>query len=85
MKTCRTRTSLSEMHPGQEARVVEIKTNDPSQLRKLIAMGLLPGTIVTLVRRAPVCVFRVGESEFACDESISRAVLVAGVEARPPE
>lgn len=72
------------MRPGEEARVVEIKADDPSQLKKLVAMGLLPGTVVTLVQRVPVCVFRVGESEFACDESISRTVLVEGTEAGPP-
>ncbi|HHY97781.1 MAG TPA: ferrous iron transport protein A [Firmicutes bacterium] len=70
------KATLCQMRPGEEAMVIEIRTNDEKHLRKLAAMGLLPGAMVTLIQRLPACVFRVGESEFACDDNIARMVAV---------
>lgn len=43
---------------------------------KLAAMGVLPGTAVTLVQRYPAYVFRVGYSEFAVDAELASRIRV---------
>lgn len=67
---------LCDLVDGEEAEIARIDFQDPRVLRKFAAMGLLPGTHVTLVRRWPVCVFRVGESEFAVDGTLAKGIYV---------
>lgn len=43
---------------------------------KLAAMGVLPGTAVTLVQRYPAYVFRIGYSEFAVDAELASRIQV---------
>lgn len=45
--------SLAALKPGQRARIVAIEGDGP-RVQRLYEMGLLEGTEVTLVRRAPL-------------------------------
>ena len=45
-------TSLNQLLPGQEGRLVCIQ-GERAFRRRLMEMGLLPGTVVRLVRRMP--------------------------------
>jgi len=47
------RTRLSELEPGAKAVIVELPEGLPS-LTRLREMGLLPGTQLEFVRRAPL-------------------------------
>lgn len=70
--------TLAEMQPGQCARVMGLK--DPAlekqQVRKYLAMGLIPGAEITLVQRFPAYVFEMGYSQFAIDRELASSVLV---------
>ena len=46
-------TSLNQLQPGQAGRLVCIQ-GERSFRRRLMEMGLLPGTVVRLVRRMPL-------------------------------
>ncbi|GAB7220652.1 FeoA family protein [Vibrio comitans] len=45
---------LAELKIGQEATISSLKQLDGSTRKKLMVMGILPNTPVTLVRKAPM-------------------------------
>ena len=68
--------SLCELPEGEVARIARVDFRNPREFRKFMAMGVLPGSEITLIRRRPVCVFRIGESEFAIDDELAQAIIV---------
>jgi ferrous iron transport protein A len=44
---------LSELSIGQTARITSLTGGDKAYRQRLIAMGLIPGTELTLIRMAP--------------------------------
>lgn len=44
---------FSDLKPGLKARIVSLKSGDKTYRQRLIAMGLIPGTIFTVSRMAP--------------------------------
>jgi DtxR family Mn-dependent transcriptional regulator len=49
---------------------------NPRRLQKLMAMGVLPGVSISLLRRFPSFVFEAGYSQFAVDEDIAADIYV---------
>ncbi|MFA6637040.1 MAG: metal-dependent transcriptional regulator [Candidatus Omnitrophota bacterium] len=68
--------SLSEMKKGQKGKIAYIQTNDKPMLRKIMAMGALPGSHVKLIERFPSYVFQIGESQFAVDKNAASQINV---------
>jgi Fe2+ transport system protein FeoA len=66
---------LSDLAPGQSGEVVTIATRQAARLDRLSALGVVPGSLVTLRQRAPAFVLRVGETELTVDESIAQEIL----------
>mgnify|MGYP001604042198 FL=1 len=67
---------LSDMKPNEKAAVAYLQTDDKEVLQKLVAMGILPGTEITLLRRYPAVVFQTGKTQFAIDERLASRVHV---------
>ena len=67
---------LSEMEAGQGGRIMYIHTHGESSIRKLMAMGVLPGFDVSLIQRYPSYVFRVGQTQIAVDAEIASEIFV---------
>jgi len=67
---------LSELRKGQGGKIAYIHTNDKAMLRKIMAMGALPGSPITLNQRFPSYVFQIGESQFAIDKSVAEQIQV---------
>lgn len=67
---------LCEMKPGQSGKIAYIHMNGVNHLGKILAMGVLPGVRITLIRRNPSVVFRAGYSQFAVDMDIAAAIYV---------
>lgn len=67
---------LSEMSVGEQGAVAYLQGREPDQVRKLMAMGVLPGTPIALIQRFPSFVFRSGGSEFAVDAALAGAICV---------
>ena len=69
-------TTLAEMKKGEHGVVAYLHSEEGLTLRKLMAMGALPGTKVTLVQRFPSYLVELGQSEFAIDEEMARGIYV---------
>ena len=67
---------LCDLQAGQGGQIAYIQMNNPRRLQKLMAMGVLPGVSIRLLRRFPSFVFEAGYSQFAVDEEIASAIYV---------
>lgn len=69
---------LAELRPGASAQVLDIDGSvEPATARRLFDLGFAPGSVVTVLRRAPLgdpVVFHVAEAEVAL-----RRVQAAGI------
>jgi Fe2+ transport system protein FeoA len=71
---CPATPSLADLRIGETAAIE--KFLDASQMRKFLALGILPGERVTIVKHHPAIVLRVGYSEFAFDRALASTVRV---------
>jgi len=67
---------MTELKPGATGRIAYIQLKDGQRLQKLMAMGVLPGVKVRVVRDYPAVVFEAGYSQFAIDEDIAADIYV---------
>ncbi len=67
---------LSELRTGQQGRIAYLQMVDPHRLQKLMAMGVLPGVSLKVLRTTPTYVFEAGFSQFAVDEEIAADIFV---------
>ena len=67
---------MSDLRQGETGAIAYVSTGDSDKLKKLMAMGILPGESVTLERRYPSFVFMVGRSRFAVDHGMAEAIYV---------
>jgi len=67
---------LSELQVGQAGEIAYIHTQEGGQLQKLLAMGALPGSPISLLQKFPSYVFEIGNSQFAIDREIAKDIYV---------
>jgi len=67
---------LEKLEPGQMGKVAYLDATQGPGLQKLLAMGILPGMRIRLIRRSPAFVFEIGNSTYAVDREIARSVKV---------
>ncbi|MGQ9629594.1 MAG: metal-dependent transcriptional regulator [bacterium] len=67
---------LTGLRPGQTGKIAYLHAGDSKSIQKFIAMGILPGTPIALIRRFPSYIFQVGYSQFAVDEEMARNIYV---------
>jgi Fe2+ transport system protein FeoA len=67
---------LTELEPDREAVVTHLATRDRLVLRKMIAMGVLPGAKIILLQRSPSFVFGIGHDRFTVDRELASLVHV---------
>ena len=70
---------LVDLEPGQAGQVAFIQMANLGRLEKLMAMGVLPGGSIKLLRASPTFVFESGYSQFAVDEVIASGIYVRKV------
>ena len=66
---------LGHRNNGQ-AEVTHLEMQDPQRLKKLIAIGVLPGSQITLLQRFPSYVFQIGWSQFSIDRELASSIYV---------
>lgn len=69
-------SSLIGLKPNQRGKVAYLQTKDHKKLQKLMAMGILPNTTITLVQKFPSYVLQIGQSQFAIDEELAQRIYV---------
>lgn len=57
-------------------KIAYIHTEDHHILRKLMAMGTLPGSFITLIQRFPSYVFQIGQSQFTIDKHMASHIYI---------
>jgi len=69
--------SLGGLEAGERAVVRHLDARRGADLRKLLALGLMPGVEVEVERRWPALVLRMGYATVALDADLADAVFVA--------
>ncbi len=67
---------LKDLSSGDAGKISYINTQDKEVLRKLIAMGILPGNKIKLLHRFPSFVFEMNNSSFAIDKDLAENIHV---------
>lgn len=67
---------LCDGRAGQAGVVAYLSTRDNREIQKLMAMGILPGSDIRLVRLFPSYIFEVGQSQFTVDQSLAEKIFV---------
>lgn len=74
------------LRTGEEATIAYLGVRAGDRLDQLAALGLLPGTRVSLLQRVPSHMLKFGETQLALDEGILKEIYVRRPAAqRPPE
>ena len=67
---------LNELKPSEKGRITYIKPGNHSIFHQLLAMGLHPGTEVTVHRTTPAFCIKFENTELAVDEEIIKNIFV---------
>lgn len=75
-KTSKVVSNLTHVGLNQRGKVAYLQTKDHIQLKKLMAMGVLPGASISLIQKYPSYVFQIGQSQFAIDRELAENIFV---------
>lgn len=67
---------LCDGKPESRGAVAYLATMDDRQVQKLVAMGILPGAEIKVIRNFPSYVFQIGYSQFAVDRPLAEVIYV---------
>jgi DtxR family transcriptional regulator, Mn-dependent transcriptional regulator len=67
---------LCDGRAGQEGVVAYLSTRDNREIQKLMAMGILPGSDIRLIRLFPSYIFQIGHGQFTVDRSLAEKIFV---------
>ncbi|MFQ6042514.1 MAG: metal-dependent transcriptional regulator [Candidatus Poribacteria bacterium] len=68
--------ALADLNPGQGGKIAYVQAKESQEIQKLMAIGILPGTSINLIRRFPSYVFQVGNTQYAVDREIADEIYV---------
>jgi ferrous iron transport protein A len=68
--------ALSTVKIGQIQTVVRLRTKENAVLRKLMALGIMPGSNLILEQRFPSYIIKVGHTRTALDREIAASIFV---------
>lgn len=68
--------ALSTVTIGQPQTVVHLETDEHNVIRKLMALGIMPGSSLVLEQRFPSYVIKVGHTRTALDRETAASIFV---------
>ncbi len=68
---------MTNLRVNQRGTVTGVNTRDHKKLKRIMAMGVVPGMAVVLIQRFPSYVFQVGQSQFAVDKELAGCICVS--------
>ena len=74
--------ALSSLEEGDRAIVVEVRADRHGRADRLLALGVTPGALVTMMQRFPGVVFLCDQTELAVERAVAEAVIVRPEEKR---
>ncbi|HAG84771.1 MAG TPA: ferrous iron transport protein A [Cyanobacteria bacterium UBA12227] len=69
-------SSLHLLNVGEQGTVTHFRNSDERVIEKLMEMGIIPGSPVTLEQRFPSFVIKAGHTRLTLDEGIASSVYV---------
>lgn len=69
-------SALNLMKEKEKGIITQFRKSDETLLRKLIAIGIMPGLPITLEQKTPSYVVKVEGTRIALDRSIAKAIYV---------
>lgn len=67
---------MTELKAGASGEIAYLAAGDDKKMQKLMNMGVLPGSKITLAQTYPSFIFNVGHSQFAIDDSLARQIHI---------
>ena len=67
---------LVSCHSGESGEVSHIKTEDARKLRKIMNLGLIPGSKICLIQKFPNYVFQLGNTQLAVDKELAGEIFI---------
>lgn len=67
---------LCDGRAGQGGVVAYLSTRDNREIQKLMAMGILPGSDIRLIRLFPSYIFQMGHTQFTVDRALAEKIFV---------
>ena len=67
---------LSECEAKEKGTIAYIKNSKARVINKLMAMGVIPGLTIQLIKRTPAYLFQMGESQFAIDRDLASRIYI---------
>ena len=67
---------LVSCHSGESGEVSHIKTEDARKLRKIMNLGLIPGSRICLIQKFPNFVFQLGNTQLAVDKELANEIFI---------
>lgn len=67
---------LSCLHSGEHGVIASIGASDTSAVRKLMALGVLPGAAVSIIQTFPSHVLQIGQTQLAVDTALADTITV---------
>lgn len=67
---------LANLKSGQNGKIADVHTKNHETLKKLTAMGIMPGIKIALIQKFPSYVFQLGQSQFAADKELAKCIFV---------
>lgn len=67
---------LSELKIGEQAMVVSFTELSEKHVRKLLALGVIPGCTITVLQLSPTFVISYEQTQLALDREIASFILI---------
>ncbi|MDJ0580812.1 FeoA family protein [Crocosphaera sp.] len=69
-------SALNLMKEKERGVITQFRKNDENLLKKLIAIGIMPGLSISLEQKFPSYVVKINGTRIALDKSIAKAIYV---------
>ncbi len=69
-------SALNLMKEKEKGIITQFRKNDENLLKKLIAIGIMPGLSIRLEQKFPSYVVKINGTRIALDKSIAKAIYV---------
>ncbi|MFP4019118.1 MAG: FeoA family protein [Bacteroidales bacterium] len=68
--------ALNELKKGSSGTVSNIKATNTATVQKLLAMGILPGRIIYVIRTYPVYIIQIDNTQVAMDKELAKNIIL---------
>ena len=73
---------LHALDIGERGTIERVSDAGAGRLERLLALGITPGAVVTMLQRYPGVVFLCDQTELAVERAVATAILVRPIEER---